>query len=126
MLRFPCMPGVKMPALLMMLTRAMALLMLLTIVSGCGTHAKADRALAWQGDTLPNDAPLVLAPENSGIEGDWEYARRDSALGATGSPFVSVISAAEIRHTERLRDVNGRPRNHTWTFSRSIQRRVGP
>jgi hypothetical protein len=124
MLRTPKMPGLKLA--LSTLMRAAALGITLTAIGGCGTNAKADRDLGWQGETLLNDAPLVLAADEAPIEGDWEYARRDRALGAAGSPFLSVISAAEIRHYERLRDVNGRPRNHSWTYSRSIQRRIGP
>jgi hypothetical protein len=124
MLRTPKMASFRLA--LSTLMRAAALVITLTAIGGCGTNAKADRAAGWQGEALPYDAPLVLAADDAPVEADWEYARRDRALGAAGSPFINIVSAAEIRHYERLRDVNGRPRNHSWTYSRSIQRRIGP
>lgn len=79
----------------------------------------------------PANPSLVVASESSWQMydesfTDWESGRLDGQLGAAGSPYGLDYGIAEIRQYDRLRSSNGRPRDHSWTYSRSIQRRSGP
>lgn len=109
------------------------------LLSGCTTTSRAAgkvdnsplsrRAVHNPALVLPSTEMLAQANGEQGWDtsaGWWEEARNDPNLGATGSPFTTDFGVAEIRQYEFLRNDGGRPRNDSWTFSRSIQRRFQP
>ncbi len=108
----------------------------LTLPGCSASHKAAAQTSATRWAASPGSAALVLpSPEIVALEGPaadatspmtWEYARLDPLLGAADAPFITVAGAAQIRHYEWLRDVNGQPRNDSWTFSRSTQTLIQP
>ena len=111
---------------------------ILTTLAGCASHptttaneAPTSQSLAIENPALVLPSPELLATadtdEGWGVAaGGWEESRNDSNLGAAGSAITTEYGVAEIRHYEFLRTTNGRPRNDSWTHSRSYQRRSGP
>jgi hypothetical protein len=103
----------------------------LMTINGCASSqqsaAETAPVLLWTAST--GSGALVIAPAaDTSVNplDTWEYARRDTGLGSVEGPFVTVFSAAHVRHHERLSTVDGRPRNHSWTYSRATQVIVQP
>jgi hypothetical protein len=98
-------------------------------LAACSASQSSARPMAVRAAS-PGAQSMVLPSADMSVFADaatsWEHARLDSTLGAAGAPFVTVFGAASVRHYEWLRDVNGRPRNDSWTSSRSIQTMIQP
>jgi len=76
-----------------------------------------DRAVVSSLVTVPDDSALASA--RSG----WEANRNDQAEPAEATPDRARRTYVEIQHREQLRTSSGRPREHTTTRTRVIQRR---
>jgi len=102
--------------------RVSTFLALLLACGGC-TATPAGQSAGRIETGLSVNPVLALAQADFDT---WEQFRNDVALGQAGSPVVQDLGVAVVRQYEFLRNVNGRPRNDSWTFSRSVQRLVSP
>ena len=55
----------------------------------------------------------------------WVSRRNDSTLGGMPGREGVILDLAEIRHREYLWMSNGRPNEHSTTYTRTIERRIG-
>ena len=55
---------------------------------------------------------------------DWEYGRNDEVMSVRPTPPYRDAAWAEIRTRDHTRTVNGRPREFSTTFVRSVTLRV--
>jgi hypothetical protein len=76
---------------------------------------------------------LVMVPQShENVRGDadfeqdsWLYSRNDHRLGGLPGRDGVIIDTAEIRHREYLWNSNGRPHEHSTTYTRTLERRIG-
>jgi hypothetical protein len=116
------------------ISRICALGALTALAGGCSTthsaptYANAGAAsAAFQANrnpalVMPSPELQLAAVEAGYVPGAWEDSRNDDGLGEVGSRFFTEVGVGEIRHYEFLRNEGGRPRNDSWTYSRSYQR----
>jgi hypothetical protein len=54
----------------------------------------------------------------------WEFARNDAAMGRRDTPAWRGLELSETIGRDRLRTINGRPRESSTTSVRTIRRHV--
>lgn len=98
-------------------------------LGGCQSTKAPAPAARVHAPGNPNPA-LVMPPQVSLVLGDdyvaWEASRNDVGLGMLNPPLEATFGVAIIRQRESLGTSNGRPRDNSWMFSRSVKTRVGP
>jgi hypothetical protein len=97
------------------------------IFAGCSSNE--ERSVAWD---LP--APELIMPSNELLDighnadftaGAWAEGRNDDRLGGMPGRDGVILDLAEIRHREYLWTSHGRPHEHSTTYTRTIERRIG-
>ncbi len=89
--------------------------------SGCGTAAAPGAA---SSHFAPGVSPsLVMSTQRDTVA--WEYGRNDKPLNVGQQPNRSD-GWAEIRTYDRLRTSNGRPRESSTTYTRTLTLRGSP
>ena len=111
-------------ALLLVLVLAQAL-----VLGGCQSTKTPAPAARIHPPGNPNPS-LVMLPEDALASADefasWEVSRNDGQLGMLNPPLGATFGVAVIRQYENLGTSNGRARDNSWIYSRSIRTRMGP
>ena len=102
----------KVPAMIMGMIPGM-----LAILAGCGTATTPVSSPYFAPGVSPS--LVMTTPTDSAT---WEYGRNDELLNLGQPPLVGS-GWAEIRTYDRRRTANGRPRESSATYVRTLSRR---
>ena len=109
-----------------------SLTFLLAVVAGGGGCSSSTR-------TPPPPMPHAVSPglvmPSAALRGDgiwpveasaWEYGRNDAILSVGATPPIRRRQVALIKTRDHLRTSNGRPREFSTTFTRTVSFRAVP
>lgn len=100
---------------------------LAALAGGCGTHAPYGAGPRPASPWLVLGGPgLHGAAERPGDPGAPEYGRNDVRMNASAAPAARRYEAAVIQTRDELRTTNGRPREFSTTFTRTVTTTAGP
>lgn len=105
---------------------------LMALCGGCASSPSGVQRIASSAAlVLPTQQMLELTVAQNESAGSplaldqWASCRNDERLGFYSGLLAGDIEFLEIRHREYLRTVNGRPRDYSSTFVRTIRRGWG-
>lgn len=96
------------------------------MIAGCQTTPTIsnERSSVSDGRTVvPSLVTVADGTRLAGTAAGWEASRNDAPEHRQVTPDRSGMIYTEVRHRESLRTSNGRPREHSVTRTRTIERR---
>jgi hypothetical protein len=94
-------------------------------VAGCASKQSAMRGSDdWSSHhaslVLPSEPMLELASAEDSV--GWEWSRNDPNMGSQSLPRDTAYRVVETRQWEVLGTINGRPRDYSYTRTRTYRR----
>ena len=95
------------------------------LTGGCSSAHREPIADAPRSSLVLGGAELRATAANAHeASAGWELSRNDRELSARTTPAYQSISLVESRHYDRLRTINGRVRESSYTRTTTIRRDI--